>query len=80
MGAAPRPCGHVDGRAKAVRRLQNQPCALYLYEVSAALRPNRLLDIAAVWPLKQQAMAAFTSQEAKLPYGSFIAALNHLHA
>ena len=63
---------------EAVRRLQNQPCALYLYEVSAALRPNRLLDIAAVWPLKQQAMAAFASQEAKLPYGSFIAALNHL--
>lgn len=65
---------------EAVRRLQNQPCTLHLYEVSAPLRPNTLLDISAVWHIKQQAMAAFTSQEAKLPYASIIAALNRFRA
>ena len=34
---------------EAVRRLPaQQPCRLYLYEVSAPLRPNTLLDISAV--------------------------------
>lgn len=66
---------------EAVRRLPPaQYCALHLYEISAPLRPNLLVDITPVWQSKQQAMAAFSSQEAKLPYASFIAALNRFRA
>ncbi len=65
---------------EAVRRWPEQPCRLHLYEVSAPLRPNTLLDISAVWDTKQQAMAAFASQEAKLPYASLVAALNRFRA
>ncbi|GAB2743039.1 hypothetical protein GCM10027019_23150 [Melaminivora jejuensis] len=53
---------------------------LYLYEVSAPLRPNRLVDISPVWQAKQAAMQAFASQEANLPYASFIGALNRFRA
>lgn len=65
---------------EAMRRWQDQPCTLRLYEVSAPLRPNILVDISPVWDTKQQAMAAFASQEAKLPYASMIAALNRFRA
>lgn len=65
---------------EAMRRRQDQPCTLRLYEVSAPLRPNILVDISPVWDTKQQAMAAFASQEAKLPYASMIAALNRFRA
>lgn len=75
---------HPDHRAtalcaiEAVRRLEG--VGLHLYEVSAPLRPNRLLDITPVWALKQQAMQVFASQEKKLPYASFISALNRFRA
>lgn len=75
---------HPDHRAtalcaiEAVRRLEG--VSLHLYEVSAPLRPNRLLDITPVWALKQQAMQVFASQEKKLPYASFISALNRFRA
>lgn len=65
---------------EALRRWQHSACTLRLYEVSAPLRPNTLLDISSVWGTKQQAMAAFASQEAKLPYASFITALNRFRA
>ncbi len=76
---------HPDHRAtclaalEAARRL-GQGLTLCLYEVSAPLRPNRLLNADEVWPLKQAAMQAFASQEAKLPYASFITALNRFRA
>ncbi|MES2609821.1 MAG: glycosyltransferase [Pseudomonadota bacterium] len=75
---------HPDHRAtalcaiEAVRRLEG--VGLHLYEVSAPLRPNRLLDITPLWALKQQAMQVFASQEKKLPYASFISALNRFRA
>ncbi|EJE53638.1 putative glycosyltransferase [Acidovorax sp. CF316] len=75
---------HPDHRAtalcalEAVRRLEG--VSLHLYEVSAPLRPNRLLDITPAWSLKQQAMQVFASQEKKLPYASFISALNRFRA
>lgn len=75
---------HPDHRAtalcalEAVRRLEG--VSLHLYEVSAPLRPNRLLDITPLWALKQQAMQVFASQEKKLPYASFISALNRFRA
>jgi len=64
---------------EAVRRSAGDK-HLYLYEVSAPLRPNVLVDITSVWHLKQQAMQAFGSQEEKLPYASFISALNRFRA
>ena len=65
---------------ESVRRLPDQTCILHLYEVSAPLRPNTLLDISTVWQTKQQAMAVFASQEAQLPYASIIGALNRFRA
>lgn len=76
---------HPDHRAtclaalEAARRL-GQGLTLCLYEVSAPLRPNRLVDLSEVWPVKQTAMQTFASQEAKLPYASFIGALNRYRA
>lgn len=67
------------GAVESVRRLSGSK-RLYLYEVSAPLRPNVLIDVTSVWGLKQQAMQAFESQERKLPYASFITALNHFRA
>lgn len=64
---------------EAVRRLGGT-LWLYLYEVSAPLRPNVLVDITSEWELKQQAMSAFSSQESKLPYSSFVAALGRFRA
>jgi len=84
---------HPDHRAtclaalEALRRLgalgqarQEHAPTLCLYEVSAALRPNRLVDISPVWEAKQAAMQVFVSQEAQLPYASFIGALNRFRA
>ncbi len=76
---------HPDHRATAmaaVECVRRSPGSikLYLYEVSAPLRPNVLVDVTSVWELKQQAMRAFASQEKKLPYSSFIAALNRFRA
>ena len=76
---------HPDHRAasmgalEAVRRSEGEK-TLYLYEVSAPLRPNVLIDVTAVWGLKQQAMREFSSQEEKRPYASLISALNRFRA
>ena len=51
------------------------PCLLQ-YEVGAPLRPNLLLDISSVWPIKQKAMACFQSQLAVQNYAAHIEALN----
>lgn len=76
---------HPDHREVAMAAIESvRRCdahvSLYLYEVSAPLRPNFLLDITPVWPIKLQAMQAFGSQEVKLPYASFISALNRFRA
>ena len=76
---------HPDHRTVAMAaiesvRRRDEHVSLYLYEVSAPLRPNFLLDVTPVWPLKFQAMQAFRSQEEKLPYASFISALNRFRA
>lgn len=76
---------HPDHRAtclaalEAARRLGGT-LTLCLYEVSAPLRPNCLVDITPVWQAKQAAMQEFASQEAHLPYASFIGALNRFRA
>lgn len=67
------------GAVEAVRRSEGEK-SLYLYEVSAPLRPNALIDVTTVWSLKQQAMQAFESQERIRPYASFISALNRFRA
>lgn len=64
---------------EAVRRASDD-VHLYLYEVSAPLQPNTLLNVTSVWPQKQEAMRKFKSQDAKLPYESFITALNRFRA
>ena len=64
---------------EAVRRLGGA-IHLCFYEVSAPLRPNLLVDITPVAELKQRAMQAFQSQEGKLPYASFVSALNRFRA
>ncbi|TXH34462.1 MAG: glycosyltransferase [Burkholderiaceae bacterium] len=76
---------HPDHRAtalaamEAVRRLGGR-LELMFYEVSAPLRPNYLVDLAEVDGLKQAAMQQFESQESRLPYASFINALNRFRA
>ena len=64
---------------EAVRRLGGG-IRLCFYEVSAPLRPNLLVDITSMAELKQRAMQAFRSQERKLPYASFVSALNRFRA
>lgn len=76
---------HPDHRAVALAALEatrrNGPgLTLFLYEVSAPLRPNVLVDITPVWSSKQAAMRSFESQEAKLPYASFTEGLNRFRA
>lgn len=72
---------HPDHRAtamsviEAMRRLGGDR-KLFLYEVSAPLRPNCLVDITEVWVKKTRAMDCFVSQNAKLDYPEFIGALN----
>ena len=58
-----------------LRRLPG-PITLALYEVSAPLLPNRLLDISSMLERKRQAMACFVSQLATQPYARQIEALN----
>ena len=76
---------HPDHRAtamsvvEAVRRLGGM-LQLLLYEVSAPLRPNKLIDISTVWERKAQAMQCFSSQIATLDYPSFVQALNRFRA
>ena len=71
---------HPDHRAtalaarEAVRRQDG--CVLMAYEVGAALRPNRLLDISAVRDRKREAMQCFTSQLALQSYDRHLEALN----
>lgn len=76
---------HPDHRATALAALETirrhgLDATLYLYEVSAPLRPNRLVNITAVWADKRAAMEVFASQERKLPYASFVSALNRFRA
>lgn len=76
---------HPDHRAtalsvlEAVRRLKNRP-AIHLFEVGGPGRPNCLIDVTGVWGHKTRAMAAFHSQEQRLPYAEFISALNRYRA
>ena len=76
---------HPDHRAtalavlEAVRRLQNRP-SIHLFEVGGPGRPNCLIDVTGVWVQKTRAMAAFHSQEQRLPYAEFISALNRYRA
>ncbi|MBA4254388.1 MAG: hypothetical protein C0445_00750 [Polaromonas sp.] len=64
---------------EAVRRLGGDR-VLCLYEVSAPLRANCLVDITAVWAQKAKAMACFVSQEGVLPYAEFVGSLNRYRA
>jgi LmbE family N-acetylglucosaminyl deacetylase len=72
---------HPDHRAlgmaaiEAVRRSGRQ-MRLAQYEISAAQRPNLLLDISDVAPRKKQAIACFTSQLDAQRYDEQIGALN----
>lgn len=76
---------HPDHRAtamstiEAVRRLGGNR-SLVLYELSAPLRPNRLVDISLVWADKAKAMACFDSQNKNLDYPDFIGSLNRYRA
>ncbi|OYT92803.1 MAG: hypothetical protein CFE43_06985 [Burkholderiales bacterium PBB3] len=76
---------HPDHRAtamsvvEAVRRLGGQS-QLLLYEVSAPLRPNKLIDISSVWDRKADAMQCFPSQNSNLAYPDFVYALNRFRA
>lgn len=60
---------------EAVRRVGGL-LRLAWYEVGAPLRPNALLDISALWPLKRRAMQCFTSQNVQRDYLRHIASLN----
>ena len=76
---------HPDHRAcamaavEAVRRVGGGR-EIRLFEVSAPLRTNCLVDVSAVWSLKQRAMACFASQQAVLPYADFVSSLNRYRA
>jgi len=63
---------HPDHRAVALAALEalrrHGQCGLMAYEVSAPLRPNRLIDITSVFGKKQEAAACFPSQLAKQRY------------
>lgn len=71
---------HIDHRATALalqRALRRRPSPGWVaaYEVSAALRPNLLVDITAVWGAKERAVACYGSQLAVLPYHRVMAGL-----
>ncbi|OYU45880.1 MAG: hypothetical protein CFE44_05170 [Burkholderiales bacterium PBB4] len=76
---------HPDHRAtslsviEAVRRI-GKGVELFLYEVSAPLRPNCLVNVSSVWHRKAEAMHCFKSQNVKLAYPDFIQALNRFRA
>jgi len=65
--------------AEALRRL-DQGARLALYEVSAPLLPNVMVDISAVEQRKREAMRCFSSQLREQPYDEHIAALNRYRA
>ena len=71
---------HPDHRALALAALEaarrTESCAIMCYEVSAPLRPNRLIDITPVLEQKRAAMQCFGSQLALQGYDRHIAALN----
>ena len=60
---------------EAVRRARPSP-RLAWYEIGSPLRPNQLLDITDVWPLKRRAIQCFGSQTARQDYLRHIASLN----
>lgn len=60
---------------EAVRRC-GRNATLAMYEVATPLRPNRLLDITALVPVKARAMAVFRSQLQRQAYDRHITALN----
>jgi len=66
------------GRAvlAAVTRLEASAPRLLLYEIGAPLRPNLLVDITGVWPLKLAAMHCFRSQLERQDYVAHLTALN----
>lgn len=76
---------HPDHRAtgmatiEAMRRLGGNR-SLLLYELSAPLRPNRLVDITSVWANKAKAMDCFGTQNDTLDYPDFIGSLNRYRA
>lgn len=71
---------HPDHRALALAAMEAcrrcEHVILLAYEVGAALRPNFLLDISAVFTKKQQAMECFSSQLEEQAYDQHIHALN----
>ena len=76
---------HPDHRATALSAMEavrrsGRKLELMFYEVSSPLRPNCLIDLGPVDGVKQAAMQQFLSQEAKLPYASFVNALNRFRA
>lgn len=76
---------HPDHRVLAMAALEavrRSPDAVELafYEVGAALRPNQLLDISAVWDDKQRAMTAFGSQLQSQDYAGQVGGLNRFRA
>ena len=81
LAPAPReihPDHHALGLAalEAARR-HGGALRVWLYEISAPLAPNRLVDIGAVRARKREAMKAFASQLAMRPYHTLVDALNH---
>jgi len=65
--------------AEALRRLGGD-LRLALYEVSAPLSPNTLVDISAVEARKLEAMQCYRSQLTEQPYDNRIASLNRYRA
>ncbi|TRZ70654.1 MAG: glycosyltransferase [Rhodocyclaceae bacterium] len=65
--------------AEAMRRLGGN-LRLALFEISAPLLPNSLVDISAVETRKLEAMKCFRSQLTEQPYDERIAALNRYRA
>lgn len=61
--------------AEAIRRCHHE-VAILMYEVSAPLQPNRLLDVTDLYERKQTAIECFTSQLAVQAYDKHIWALN----
>ncbi len=61
--------------AEAIRLCRHE-VAILMYEVSAPLQPNRLLDVTDLYERKQNAIECFTSQLAVQAYDQHIWALN----
>lgn len=70
-------CSHAVLAALEQRHLQGKtlPTVMF-YEVGIPLQPNCLIDITRIWPLKQQAMQSFASQQATQNYATQIEGLN----